>query len=51
MCRHGNRDAIERIFRKLKRRISSFSNCFGHVEPETTESWLQTFARWHNITN
>ena len=51
MRRHGNRNAIERIFRELKRRTSSFSNCFSHVEPETAESWLQTFARWHNSTN
>jgi putative transposase len=49
--RHGNRNAVERIFRELKRRTSSFSNCFSHVEPETAESWLQTFARWHNATN
>ena len=33
MHRHGNRNAIERIFRELKRRTSSFSNCFSHVEP------------------
>jgi len=51
MRRHGNRNAVERIFRELKRRTSSFSNCFSHVEPETAESWLQTFARWHNSTN
>jgi putative transposase len=51
MRRHGNRNAIERIFRELKRRTPSFSNCFSHVEPETAESWLQTFARWHNSTN
>ena len=51
MRRHGNRNAIERIFRELKHRTSSFSNCFSHVEPETAESWLQTFARWHNATN
>ena len=51
MRRHGNRNAVERIFRELKRRTSSFSNCFSHVEPETAESWLQTFARWHNATN
>jgi putative transposase len=38
MRRHGNRDAVERIFRELKRRTSSFSNCFSHVEPETAES-------------
>ena len=51
MCRHGNRNAVERIFRELKRRTSSFSNCFSHVEPETAENWLQTFARWHNAPN
>ena len=51
MCRHGNRNAVERIFRELKRRTSSFSNCFSHVQPETAESWLQAFARWHNATN
>ncbi|MCJ0620388.1 IS6 family transposase [Haloarcula hispanica] len=51
MCRHGNRNAVERIFRELKRRTSSFSNCFSHVEPETAENWLRTFARWHNAPN
>ena len=51
MRRHGNRNAVERIFRELKRRTSSFSNCFSHVNPETAESWLQTFARWHNAAN
>jgi len=51
MCRHGNRNAIERIFRELKRRTSSFSNCFSHVDPETAENWLQSFARWLNATN
>jgi putative transposase len=49
--RHGNRNAVERIFRELKRRTSSFSNCFSHVEPETAENWLQSFARWLNATN
>ena len=33
---HGNRNAVERIFRELKRRTSSFSNCFSHVEPENS---------------
>jgi len=51
MRRHGNRNAIERIFRELKRRTSSFSNCFSHVEPKTAETWLQSFARWHNAPN
>ena len=51
MCRHGNRNAVKRTFRELKRRSSSFSNCFSHVEPETAESWLQAFACWHNAPN
>ena len=51
MCRHGNRNAVERIFRELKGRTSSFSNCFSHAEPKTAETWLQTFARWHNAAN
>ncbi|MDS0261960.1 IS6 family transposase [Haloarcula sp. S1CR25-12] len=49
--RHGNRNAVERIFREVKRRTSSFSNCFSHVEPSTAENWLQSFARWHNAPN
>jgi len=51
MSRHGNRNAVERIFRELKRRTSSFSNCFSHVKPKTAENWLLSFARWHNATN
>ncbi|WP_058994972.1 IS6 family transposase [Haloarcula sp. CBA1127] len=51
MCRHGNRNAVERIFRELKRRTSSFSNSFSHVDPETAENWLQSFDCWHNATN
>jgi len=49
--RTGNRNAIERIFREFKRRTSSFSNCFSHVEPETAENWLQAFAAWLNAPN
>ena len=42
--RHGNRNSVERVFREVKRRTSSFSNCFSHVDPETAENWLQSFA-------
>ncbi|WP_245625945.1 IS6 family transposase [Haloparvum sedimenti] len=48
---HGNRNAIERIFRELKRRTSSFSNCFSHVKPQTAEKWLQAFAAWLSAPN
>ncbi len=50
-ARHGNRNAVERVFRKIKRRTSSFSNSFSHVDPETAETWLQSFAVWWNWVN
>ncbi|MFC6767627.1 IS6 family transposase [Natrinema soli] len=49
--KHGNRNSVERVFREIKRRTSSFSNCFSHSQPSTAESWLQAFAVWHNATN
>jgi transposase-like protein len=48
---HGNRNTVERVFREVKRRTSSFSNTFSHVDPETAETWLQSFAVWHNSIN
>jgi putative transposase len=49
--RHGNRNAVERVFREVKRRTSSFSNCFNHVQSNTAETWLQAFAVWWNSLN
>ncbi|MFC7166880.1 IS6 family transposase [Halospeciosus flavus] len=48
---HGNRNAVERVFREVKRRTSSFSNSFSHVDPETAETWLRSFAVWWNSLN
>jgi len=45
---HGNRSSVEHVFREVKRRTSSFSNMFSHVEPTTAESWLEAFAVWWN---
>jgi len=45
---HGFRNAVERIFREIQRRTSSFSNCFSHVDPPTAETWLQAHAVWWN---
>ena len=42
--RHGNRNAVERVFREVKRWTYSFSNSFSHVQPTTAEMWLQAFA-------
>ncbi len=49
--RHGNRNNVQRVFRELKRRTSSFSNSFRHVDPATLETWLQSFAIWWNSVN
>ena len=47
---HGNRNAVERIFREVKRRTNQFSNCFSHAEAETVENWLQAFAfAWNQL--
>ncbi len=48
VTRHGDRNAVERVFREVKRRTSSFSNTFSHAATATAESWLQAFAVWHN---
>jgi transposase-like protein len=47
---HGNRNAVERIFREVKRRTNQFSNCFSHAEADTVENWLQAFAfAWNQL--
>ena len=51
MIRHGNRNVVERVFREVKRRTSSFSNSFSPVQPMTAETWLQAFAVWCNSLN
>ena len=45
---HGDRNQVERVFREVQRRTSSFSNCFSHVDPATAETWLQAHAVWWN---
>jgi transposase-like protein len=42
--RHGNRNSVERVFREVKRRTTSFSNCFSNAEAETANEWLRSFA-------
>ena len=48
MCRHGNRSAVECVFREVKRCTSSFSNTFSRAQPTTVERGLQAFAVWWN---
>jgi putative transposase len=47
MC-YGNRNAVERVFKEVKRRTSSFGNSFSHAQPTTAETWLQAVAVWWN---
>ena len=48
--RHGNRNAVERVFREVKRRTSSFSNCFSNAEAETADDWLRSFSfAWNQL--
>ena len=48
--RHGNRNSVERVFREVKRRTSSFSNCFSNAEAETADDWLRSFAfAWNQL--
>jgi transposase-like protein len=48
--RHGNRNSVERVFREVKRRTTSFSNCFSNVEAETADEWLKSFAfAWNQL--
>lgn len=35
----------------MKRHTSLFGNIFGHVDPNTAETWLQVFAIWWNSLN
>ncbi|WP_181685742.1 IS6 family transposase [Halorhabdus salina] len=48
--RSGNRNSVERVFREVKRRTSSFSNCFSHTAVETADDWLRSFAfAWNQL--
>jgi putative transposase len=48
VSRHGNQNSVERVFREVKRRTSSFSNTFSNAVTATAESWLQAFTVWYN---
>jgi len=46
-CRYkeyGNRNSVERVFREITRRTTSFSNCFKNAEADTADGWLRSVA-------
>ncbi|MDB9278565.1 IS6 family transposase [Halorubrum ezzemoulense] len=48
--RHGNQNSVERVFREVKRRTASFSNCFSNAKAETADEWLRSFAfAWNQL--
>ncbi len=48
--KHGNRNSVERVFREIKRRTTSFSNCFNNAEAETVDDWLRSFSfAWNQL--
>jgi len=48
--RYGNRNSAERIFRQIKRRTTSFSNCFSNAKAKTADDWLRSFAfAWNQL--
>jgi len=48
--KHGNRNSVERVFREIKRRTTSFSNCFSNAEAETADDWLRSFSfAWNQL--
>jgi len=48
VTRYGSQNSVERVFRKVKRRTSSFANTFSNAATAAAESWLQVFAVWYN---
>ena len=48
--KHGNRNSVERVFREVKRRTTSFSNCFSNAKVETADEWLRSFSfAWNQL--
>ena len=48
--KHGNRNAVERVFREIKRRTFCFSNCFSNANAETADDWLRSFSfAWNQL--
>jgi len=48
--KHGNRNAVKRVFREVKRRTICFSNCFSNAEAGTADDWLRSFSfAWNQL--
>ena len=48
--KHGNRNAVERVFREIKRRTLCFSNCFSNASAETADDWINSLSfEWNQL--
>ena len=48
--KHGNRNSVERVFREIKRKTTSFSNCFSNANAKTADEWLRSFSfAWNQL--
>ena len=48
--KHGDRNAVERVFREIKRRTICFSNCFSNADAETADDWIRSFSfAWNQL--
>ncbi len=48
--KHGNRNAVERVFREIKRRTVCFSNCFSNASAETAADWISSLSfAWNQL--
>jgi transposase-like protein len=47
--KRGNRNSVERVFREVKRRTISFSNCFSNASAATADDWIKSFSFAWNL--
>ena len=48
--KRGNPNSVERVFREVKRRTVTFSNCFSNAQADTADDWLSSFAfAWNQL--
>ena len=48
--KHGNRNAVKRVFREIKRRTVCFSNCFSNASAETADEWISSLSfAWNQL--
>jgi transposase-like protein len=48
--KHGHRNGVGRVFREVKYRTTSFSNCFSNATAATADEWLKSFVfAWNRL--